>query len=58
MEKLLYDSCEALRDKLELLDSRNTQRAFMSKKGRTLYYTSPEARELRRSDAMFATGGR
>lgn len=58
MEEQLLASCESLREKLEKLDMRNTQRAFMSKKGRTLYYTSPEARELRRSDALFATSGR
>jgi hypothetical protein len=54
MDKQLTEACEALRDKLELADTRHKAEAYAIRKGRTLYYVSPEARELRRLDAIYA----
>jgi|WetSurMetagenome_2_1015567.scaffolds.fasta_scaffold349796_3 hypothetical protein len=54
MEKAIIDACEALRDRLERMDSAERSRAYAIRKGRTLYLVSDEARELRRLDAIYA----
>jgi hypothetical protein len=49
---------EAFEARMAAFKAKKQTEAFFLRKSRTLYYTSPEARELRRADAMFATGGR
>jgi len=59
MKEALLIACESLRDRLELIDNRNRIRAKsarLTRKGSTMYVVSPEARELRRIDAIFAEG--
>jgi hypothetical protein len=51
----LIEACEIFAERLALADSRERVRASAARlirKGRTLYIVSPEAREMRRIDAI------